>query len=60
MKMVHISESLDPIISLGEASKDKLDIWSKKCCLHVVHTGVKKFVSNNYSLECFDSVIEAV
>ena len=60
MRLYHVGQMLDPKINLSDPSKDKLDVWSKKFCIKTIHTGVKKLVSNNTSLEFYDSVIEGV
>ena len=60
MKIMHIGHAIDPQIKPSDPCKDSLDMWSKVFCLKTVHTGVKKQVSNNSSIEFYESVIEGV
>lgn len=60
LKLMHVGQMLDPQISLFSECKDDLDVWAKKFCLKTVHTGVNKLVSNNSSIEFYDSVMDGV
>ena len=60
MKLAHIGSLLEPKIALHEPCQDSLDTWSKTFCLKTVHTGVKKQVSNNASIDFYNSVIDGV
>ena len=54
MKMMHIGHAIDPQLKPSDPCKDSLDLWSKVFCLKTVHTGVKKQVSNNSSIEFYE------
>ena len=60
IKMVPINSQLDPKIELTEVCKDNSDIWSKDFMLKVLHTGVNKHVSNNSSLEFYDTLMDGI
>ena len=59
-KFVTVGELLDPKIGLSAQCKDKADVWSKEFMLKLMHTGVKKQVSNETNLETYDCVMEGI
>ncbi len=58
VKMKPISEALDQAIDLSQPCKDDVDKWAKRFLLKTLRTGVNKTVSNEASLEFYDSVID--
>ena len=53
LRMVHIIKISDPC-------KDSLDTWAKTFYIKTVHTGVLKQISNNASIEFYNSVLQGV
>ena len=55
LKFPHVWQMFDPKTSLYSECKDNLDVWSKKFCFKIVHRDVNKLVSNNASIEFYES-----
>ena len=58
MKILLIGSMLDPTISFISPCKGSLDTCTKVFCLQRIHTGVKKQMSNNSSIELYQTVME--
>ena len=58
--LVSIDALLDPHINLKTPSSKPVDIWAKEFLLSTIHTGCKKLISNEASLDFYTAVTEGV
>ena len=60
LHLVPIETLLDPHVNLTSKVTKPVDIWAKQYVLKHVHTGVKKLISNEASIEFYGTVIDCV
>ena len=60
IKMRPVNTLIDPKINLRTPCSDKSDIWSKNFMLKLLHTGVNKHISNQASLEIYETVMDGI
>ena len=60
VKMKPIDSLLDPKTDLATPCRDDIDQWSKEFMVEVIHTGARKLISNETSLEFYSKVMDGV
>lgn len=60
VRMKKIDTMLDPKIYMSTPCRDDIDVWAKKFMVEMVHAGAKKLVSNEATLDIYDTCMNGV
>ena len=60
VKMKSLDSMMDPKMNLSTPCRDDIDVWAKEFMVDVVHTGAKKLISNEATLDIYSTVMNGV